>query len=402
MTPLLALVLPAFLVTQAAADTAASTALTGVTLIDGTGAAPQPGQTILLKGERISAIFPDGSQALASDVTRVDLTGRYVIPGLIDTHVHVATDPSKEDTRVRSERRLKKALYGGVTAVRDMAGDVRTLAALQRDARLGEIDSPDLYYVALFAGPEFFADPRTQDASRGLRAGAVPWMRAISDSTDLGQAVAEARGTGATAIKLYAALSAPLTRRIVAEAHRQGIPIWAHAALRPAQPLDVVEAGADVVSHASLFSRTSPAGLDSVFRSMKRRHTVLEPTLLVYEGRGEMLATAGKITRQAHAAGITIVAGTDTLGEADTDSLTLPNLHRELELLVRIGGLTPAEALAGATRNAAVILGAGEERGTIAPGKLADLVVLAANPLADISNTRSVQLVVKRGRLYRR
>lgn len=390
------------LAAQAAPITATRMALTGITLIDGTGAAARSNQTILIEGERISAIFPAGSRPLDTSVTLIDLAGRYIIPGLIDTHVHVATDPSKEDTRVRSERRLRKALYGGVTAVRDMAGDVRSLASLQRDARLGEIASPDLYLVALFAGPAFFADPRTQDASRGLQAGAVPWMRAISDTTNLRQVVAEARGTGATAIKLYADLSGPLARRITTEAHAQGLPIWAHAALRPAMPLEVVEAGADVVSHASLFSRLSPAGLDSALQAMRRRHTVLEPTLLVYQDRPDVQATAGTITQRAHQLGITIIAGTDTLGEADTDSLTLPNIHQELELLVRVGGLLPAEALAGATREAARILGASQDRGTVEVGKLADLMVLEANPMTDISNTRTVRMVIKRGQVYRR
>ena len=89
-----------------------------------------------------------------------------------------------------------------------------------------------------------------------------------------------------------------------------------------------------------------------------------------------------------------------TNGDADTDSLTLPSLHAELELLVQLGGLTPAEALASGTRQAAAVLGAQESRGTIEVGKLADLVVLSEDPLADIRNTRTIQLVVKRGRAY--
>jgi imidazolonepropionase-like amidohydrolase len=114
-----------------------------------------------------------------------------------------------------------------------------------------------------------------------------------------------------------------------------------------------------------------------------------------------MLRLAGAIARAAHRRGVTIIAGTDTLGSGDTDadSLTLPNLHRELELLVTLAGLTPEEALAGATRDAAAVLGAGRFRGTVEVGKLADLVVLRSNPLRDIRNTRSIQLVVKRGRV---
>jgi imidazolonepropionase-like amidohydrolase len=405
-----------------APDTTAHIALAHATVIDGTSSSPRANQTVLLQGEWIAAIFPTGSRVLPPGTTTIDLTGQFLIPGLIDTHVHVATDPSKEDTQVRAHRRLRNALMGGITAVRDMAGDVRSLGLLQREALLGEIPSPDLYYVALFAGPEFFADPRTHDASRGLVAGQIAWMRAITDSTDLHQAVAEARGSGATAIKLYAALSGELARRITTEAHAQGLAVWAHAALRPATPIDVVIAGVDVVSHASLTAiAMDPArraadlkalpgqpldledpGLDTLFREMVRRHTVLEPTLLVYADSPSRQRLAGEIARRAHNQGVTIVAGTDTLAGADSDTLELPNLHAELELLVRLGGLTPAEALTSATRNAATILGASASRGTVEAGKLADLVVLRHNPLSDIRNTRSITLVVKRGQLYRR
>jgi imidazolonepropionase-like amidohydrolase len=404
---------------QASGDSVVRAVLVGVTVFDGTGSPARSNQSLLIEGERIAAIFPAGSRPLPAGATIYDLTGRYVIPGLIDTHVHVATDPSGEDSRARTERRLRGALLGGVTAVRDMAGDVRALASLQRDALLGEIPSPDIYYAALFAGPAFFADPRTHDASRGLVPGQVPWMRAITDTTDIHQAVAEARGTGATAIKLYAALGGALARRITTQAHAQGLKVWAHAALRPARPMEVVEAGVDAVSHASLAALAmdsvrraaavdaaanqpldlDDAGLDSLFTAMARRRTIFEPTLLVFADRPPVLRLAGAVARAAHRRGVTLVAGTDTLGAADADSLALPNLHRELELLVTLAGLSPAEALASATRDAAIVLGAGSIRGTIEVGKLADAVVLRSDPLLDIRNTRSVQLVMKRGRV---
>jgi imidazolonepropionase-like amidohydrolase len=407
---------------QTSRDSASQIVLVGVTVFDGTGHQVRPNQSVLIKGERIAAIFPTGSHPLPAGATIYNLTGRYLIPGLIDTHVHVATDPSGEDSRVRTERRLRMALLGGVTAVRDMAGDVRALASLQRDALLGEIASPDIYYAALFAGPPFFADPRTHDASRGLIAGQVPWMRAITDTTDIHQAVAEARGTGATAIKLYAALSGELARRITTEAHTQGLMVWAHAALRPARPIEVVEAGVDAISHANLVALAvdstrratalhapanepldiEDAGLDTLFSTMVRRHTIFEPTLLVFADSPPVLRVAGAIARRAHRRGVTIIAGTDTLAGADSDSLILPNLHRELELLVTLAGLSPAEVLESATRDAAVVLGAQGIRGTIEVGKLADLVVLRSDPLLDIRNTRSIQLVMKRGRVYRK
>jgi len=407
---------------QASRDSTSRVVLVGVTVFDGTGQQVRPNQSVLIQGERIAAIFPTGSQPLPAGATIYNLTGRYLIPGLIDSHVHVATDPSGEDSRVRTEGRLRRALLGGVTAVRDMAGDVRALGSLQRDALLGEIASPDIYYAALFAGPAFFADPRSHDASRGLIPGQAPWMRAITDTTDIHQAVAEARGTGATAIKLYAALSGELARRITTEAHAQGLMVWAHAALRPARPIEVVEAGVDAVSHANLVALAmdsarratalhapandpldlEDAGLDTLFSAMVRRHTIFEPTLLIFADSLPRLRLAGAIAREAHRRGVTIIAGTDTLGAAGSGSLTLPNLHRELELLVTLAGLSPAEALESATRDAAVVLGAQSIRGTIEVGKLADLVVLRSDPLLDIRNTRSIQLVMKRGRVYRK
>ncbi len=121
----------------------------------------------------------------------------------------------------------------------------------------------------------------------------------------------------------------------------------------------------------------------------------------VFDGTGHPLRLAGAVASAAHRRGVTVVAGTDTLGSADAGSLTLPNLHQELELLVTLAGLNPAEALESATRHAAEVLGAGRVRGTVEVGKLADLVVLRRDPLLDIRNTRSIELVMKRGRVVR-
>ena len=198
--------------------------------------------------------------------------------------------------------------------------------------------------------------------------------------------------------------------------------VWAHAALRPARPLDVVAAGVDVVSHANLVSLAmdsarraaalrapanapldlDDAGLDSLFSAMVRGRIILEPTLLIFEDSPPLLRLAGAVSRQAHRRGVTLIAGTDTLGAAGSSSPGLPNLHRELELLVTLAGLSPAEALESATRDAAAAIGAGSTRGTVEVGKLADLVVLRSDPLLDIRNTRSIQLVMKRGRVYRK
>ncbi|MBL0940411.1 MAG: amidohydrolase family protein [Gemmatimonadaceae bacterium] len=393
------------------------------TLIDGTGAPPRSGMTVVLRDGRIASIAPDGSGAVPTDADVRDLTGQWLLPGLIDAHVHLATNPSVSDRRPRVEGRLRNALRGGVVAVRDMAGDARALADLSRAADVGDIESPVISYSALLSGPGFFADPRVRSASAGLPPGTAAWTRAVFDTTDLRQVIAEARGTGARGLKLYADLTPALVAKIAAEAKRQRIKTWAHLALFPAKPIDIVQGGVDVGSHALLLAwepatglptyekradgdrtvRGDEASLQRLFAAMKARNMLLEPTLWVYRGAGrpgdttsaQRLAQAQMLTRAAHAAGVRIVAGTD--GISSDEAGAMPNLHEELRLLVE-SGLTPMDALIAATRHAAEAAGLDATHGTIAIGKAADLLVLKADPLADITNTRQIALVIRRGR----
>ena len=94
---------------------------------------------------------------------------------MINSHVHRATFANPTAARAY----LLRELYSGVTAVRDMAGDVRLLGELKREAEFDEIPSPDIFYAAVMAGPAFFVDPRTHQAARGRIAGEVPWMHAV-------------------------------------------------------------------------------------------------------------------------------------------------------------------------------------------------------------------------------
>ena len=158
-----ALVCAAFVVTPSHAVPESVTLYRGMTMIDGTGAAPKPGMAIITRGERIEAIIPDSQVAhYADNAKEIDAHGLYAIPGLIDSHVHLATAPNPR----YAEALLRRYVYSGVTAVRDMAGDARLLADLSRASQLGEITAPDIAYAALMAGPEFFKDPRTVDSAR--------------------------------------------------------------------------------------------------------------------------------------------------------------------------------------------------------------------------------------------
>jgi imidazolonepropionase-like amidohydrolase len=409
--------------------------LTHVGLIDGTGSPVQRDMTIEVEGERIAGVYPTGSSPAPKGAEVRDLAGKYVIPGLIDAHVHI-TDAEPDIAHYRTF--LRALLLGGVTGIRDMAGDDRLLQYLAGQANSDAFASPDIFYVALMAGPTFFKeDFRAQDASKGEPLGFAPWMQAITAKTDIPLAVAEAKGTGATGIKLYANLPAALVKAITAEAHRQGLRVWAHATVFPAMPGDLVEAGVDTLSHTPyLVWQAAPSVPDdykmramgdfehvkpdapqilALFDAMKKRGTILDATLLVFKneadhhpqavGAGIMPWSYG-VTKLAHQRGVLIDAGTDNAGfpygkngpELDKP----PSVHQEMALLVEHCGFTPLQAIEAATEIGAAALGQSAKRGTITPGKLADLVVLDADPSRDIHNTTRIDFVVKHGRVHSR
>ena len=403
----------------------------GAVLFDGTGAPSRSGLTLVTRGERILAIQPDGD-TLPPAAEMIDVTGLYVLPGLIDTHVHVATPPDAEAARAQ----MRRWLYSGVTAVRGMADDLRSVGELARQARVGETPSPDIYYAALMAGEGFFKDPRTQAVSAGAVAGRTPWMQAITADTDLPLAVAMARGTSATGIKIYADLPADLVVRITAEAHRQGVPVWTHAMVYPATPQEVIAAGPDVMSHACILAHQAQVPADrpisyasrtpierapflngdnpvvqGLLEQMRDKDIVLDATVRVYAEQDRAAAAPGArqpicsgpmvfaLTRQAYRTGVAISAGTD--GETP-DSNPWPTLIEEMELLQNSVGMTPADVLVAATRTAARTVNQADDMGTLEAGKLANFIFVAVDPAADVANLRKLVFTVKRGQPFPR
>lgn len=407
--------------------------LTHVGLVDGTGSAVQRDMTIAIEGDRITAVYLSGSRPVQKDADARDLDGKYVIPGLIDAHVHI-TDAEPDIAHYQAF--LHALLLGGVTGIRDMAGDDRLLQFLASQANSNAFASPDIFYVALMAGPSFFKeDFRAQDASKGEPLGFAPWMQAITAKTNIPLAVAEAKGTGATGIKLYANLPAALVDAIVPEAHRQGLRVWTHATIFPAKPSDAVDAGADTISHSPYLAwEAAPSVPDdyrmramgdfehvrpdapqilALFDAMKQRGTILDATLLVFKNEAEhhpqsvgtgIMPWSYAVTRLAHQRGVLIDVGTDDAGfpygKDGPDPDQMPSVHQEMALLVEHAGFTPLQAIEAATQIGAAALGQSAQRGTITPGKLADLVVLNADPSRDIRNTAKIDFVVKHGRVY--
>ncbi len=405
-----------------------------VAVIDGTGTAAQKNMTVVVEDGRIQALYPSGSQPTPKDATVENLSGHYLIPGLIDAHVHI-TDVEPDAAHYKPF--FKALLLGGVTTVRDMAGDDRLLGYLARETNSGAFPAPDLYYAALLSGPTFFQeDKRAQAASAGDPLGFAPWMQAVSGTTDIPLAIAEAKGTGATGVKLYANLPVALVKQLAAEAHRQGLQVWTHATIFPAAPHDAVDAGADTISHSPYliweaaphvpsdygvramgdFEHIPPnaPAILALFKDMKAHKTILDATLDVFRleaehhpqsvGKG-IMPWSYAVTKLAHEHGIPIDAGTDSaglpFGKDAPDLSAMPEIHTEMALLVEHCDFTPVEAIQAATEFSSMAVGHGADRGTITPGKRADLVVLDADPSKDIHNTTRIAFVVKNGTIFR-
>jgi imidazolonepropionase-like amidohydrolase len=422
-------------------------ALTDVTVIDGTGAPPMPGMTIVLEQDRIATLFRTAEREPPAGAIVRKLNGHFVMPGLIDAHVHLfASVPTSTDSAAvaelfaRERARIGRVLRGGVTTVRNMAGRCRQTRQLAQQVERGEVESAEPYFGAVVIGPAGHSFPGMQ--RRQLEEAVAEFQRAnpgcrrvIDGPFEPQELIAAAKATGATGVKLYGDLSAEVAQQIAEEAHRQGLMVWAHATLFPARPSELVRGGVDVLSHAGhliweavdslpgfapregppgpfeLVSPSDPA-MEELFRLMAERGTILDPTLLFYQLLATAPDTAGQIssrdrmarsswavnvTRRAWELGVPIAAGTDAMGAEEDGSL--PNLHRELELLVSQVGLSPLEAIAASTSVAAQALGLENEMGTITVGKRADLVVLRSDPTVDIRNTRDIAFVVKRGRV---
>lgn len=405
----------------------------GVDLIDGTGAPIRQDMAVVTNGPLIEAVLPSANlrPEIIEGAEVVDLDGRYLLPGLIDSHQHLATPPDRR----RAEALMRRDLYGGITAARIMADDLRSIAELARASLVGEIAGPDLYFAALVAGPSFFEDPRTKAIAAGAVPGEAPWMQKIDDGTNIPLAVAAARGTFATGLKIYANLPDHLIRALTEEAHRQGLLVWAHGMVFPTPPAEVIAAGPDVISHTcylayqvsdrrpqsyqdrfpvdySKFENGDNAVMAGLFREMREKGIILDATLRVYEEMDERAAAnpdappyhctpdlAARLTNQAFREGVTISAGTDGFTPRAEPSSAL---HEELELLAERAGMPPLQVIRSATLVGAMTIGKEDEMGTVEPGKLANLVVVEKNPLEDLGHLRSVLFTVKRGQRFDR
>ncbi|MFC4910029.1 amidohydrolase family protein [Actinomadura gamaensis] len=438
----------------------AAFALTHATLIDATGAPPMRDMTVLVRGQVIAAIGRTGEVAVPSGAKVLDLAGRFVIPGLIESHVH-SIGPET----------VVPPLYAltGVTSVREMRGE--TFHHQWRD----EIASGRLL------GPRWIIGSPIVDGRPSLHTSVTGSLIEVGTAAEAREAVRRAKREGADFVKVYSRLTREAYFALADEARVQGIPFAGHCP-DPVTIAEAVRAGQRTLEHMDavllatssrereirrgLAAITTDASQDTfhryrdwyqrihalehlavrsfdpertraLFRDLARHGRAVVPTLRIHQSlelpetnrktdewkylSSDMTSwwsdvaevmTGGRSAEEAaeireifehrkalvgrmKRAGVRLLAGTDT-----GDPYIVPGfaLHEELELLVQ-AGLTPMQALQAATSEPARAFGMAEKLGTVERGKLADLVVLDRDPLADIRHTRTIHALVVNGRL---
>lgn len=387
--------------------------LKNATIIDGEVSIKPRKGSVLIENGMIKSIS-DGAIKVGKQTQVIDCTGKFITPGLMDSHVHLATADLTDlkKAHATTDSIVKNLLVHGITTVRDMAGDAHYLADYKKAIGTGLVVGPDIFYAAQFAGPGYFAMMGNGRKGQG-DLGNTAWYRSISKKSDVKSAVTAAKKAGATGIKVYANLSKGLIREITNEAHKQGLMAWAHAAIFPSKPMDVAQSGVNCMSHANdlVFQQikgdTIEIGaawaqlykglkLDSAIRDqmlleMKKRNTFLDPT--VFHAENNKMVNAVLITRRANKLGVKIVTGTDWIYPTKNESVPL---LAEMKLLATKCGLSNLQIIESATLNGALVTGL-KDRGAVRVGKRADLLILNQNPLMDLNTFDQPDLVIKQG-----
>lgn len=402
-------------------------ALTDAVVIDGTGRPAQTGVSLLVRGTRIEALLPDAQVPVAAH--RVDLSGFTLLPGLIDTHVHLLGQRSMNNASMtfvneglraaRATADLNRLLQAGITTVRDCGS--YTALALKAAVAEGSVPGPRVVPCGRFIERTGGADDApAMPLAWAQEAG--PWGPRLADGPDdVRKAVREQLRSGAEWIKTCTTgaittqvLSNPdilewsdlEIRALIEEAHRLGVRVAVHAHAK-AGIVQALSAGADSIEHGTYLD-------DESARQMADAGAWLVPTLFVLTQlieRGAEFGTPAWVLAKARDAmdarqcsmdaalrhKVPIAMGTDIGGQ---DLLPHGRNAAELALLVRFG-MSTADALVAGTLGAAHCLGLQAERGSLEPGKVADIIAVPGDPLQDISVTERVAFVMREGRVVK-
>lgn len=377
--------------------------LRGGRVFDGTGAAARPA-TLVIERNRVRAVQDPGAAATWPANARVlDVTGKTVLPGLVDLHTHItyvdpAPDPRTGSSMARAIERLRYYIETGITSIRDVASDGEVPFLLKQWVQDNRISGP-----RVFAAGQLITGTGGHGAE-GLRRGSnlEDAIREAEGPDDWRKAVREQFKKGADVIKIASHFSKDEVRAAVEEAHALGVRVtcdcenfyieWA------------VEAGVDSIEHP--LPRT-----DRAIAEMARKGVASVPTLVPYEiifdeSGGYFGSTSRRFTfskeanvemlRRLKRGGVKLGVGTD-LVMGWYKYLPEPYIT-ELKRFVEAGFTIP-EALTAATKTSAEILDMGHLVGTLEPGKLADVLVVTGRPDANLDDLANVDLVIRDGRV---
>ena len=401
-------------------------AIVGATLIDGTGADPLSDSAVVIEKGHIKAVGPQSKVRIPKKANVIDAKGKFLLPGLWDMHAHfeqVEWGPIY--------------LAAGVTTVRDCGNEFEFITAVRDAIAQGRGLGPRLLLAGIVdgSGPHAIGVQRVDTPEQ-----ARMW-------TDRYHAA------GFQQMKIYSSVKLEQAKAIAEEAHRLGMTVTGHVP-NGLSAYQVIEAGQDQINHLGYIAEimhapyppdakmeervraTTNIDLNSAEAQraivfLRDHHTVLDPTMALFElfeattakppasfepgiskiapelaqpltdvpppsERSELGQKAFnkeiEVLGALHRAGIPIVAGTD-------QAVPGHSLHREIELYVQ-AGFTPLEAIQAATIVSARAMGLEKESGTVQKGKRGDLILLTADPLADIHNTRNVEYVITNGTMY--
>ena len=402
-------------------------ALVGATLIDGAGGPPLPDAAVLLDGERIAAVGPRGAVVIPPQAEEIDLSGLTLLPGLIDTHDHLADknysllsrweiEEPASLAHLKTAKAIEDSLAAGYTTIRDAGG---LDAGFKQAIAEGLIQGPRLLTAVSIisptggigdrAAPSGHRTAYANDPMRPL--GVANGPRAVRDivreMVRVGADVIKFATTGGASSRpghgpMDPAFGPDEVKALVDEAAAHGKLTMCHALGGPGLRM-CIEAGVGSVEHGCYL-----ADDPDLLKMMADNNTFFTPTFEVYEfhstisaphikARAEALFhTHRESLHRAVEAGAKITAGTDAGGFVHGDNA------REIELMVE-RGLTPMQAIQTATGWAAECIGLGKEIGTVAKGKQADLLAVAGDPLKNVGVLRdkgAIKLVMKGGAAY--
>lgn len=394
------------------------------------GEAPRGASTIVVRDGKVAEVR-DGYAAPEAGAELIDLKDRFVMPGLVDMHVHlwgIGGDPLRSrltalnrdegDNMMLAIDNARATLDAGFTTVRDLGGDARGMRALREGIERGTVAGPTIVNagnpISVSGGhadptnglAETFADAVHQHKINTCD-GPDDCRRAVRQQVALGAQVIKYMSTGGVLSNVSGGLGRAMTdeemKAIVDTAHGLGRKVATHSHAA-AGTKAAIAAGVDTIDHGSFLD-------DEAIRAMKANGTWLVPTMMapaaaLQQARAGMLppatipkaeeaaAAAMASHSKAFAAGVKVAFGTDSGVSRHGDNA------KEFAMMVR-AGMTPAQALRAATVNAAEALGRSSSIGTIEPGKDADIIAVAGSPLEDVTRMEKVDFVMRHGVVHK-